>query len=251
MAITVDAASGVVTQTNTATSTNATASHTISASATIIVLFLEAGVSGASDASVAFTVMTLGGSAFTHLASAKKQSGTDGSTAGFVDLYYMTAATLGSALPSGTQTLSITQTYSTGGTEFCGKFVTISYLGALNASPLGTAKTSNGNGVSSLTLTDTLAAGDLIVGCCGNGAATPTVTTGTQDVSSTGGAQTGVHNLEVGHNSGTGSTSLIFGTNSGDFSGATGVKLVADTGAAFIAPRPLVISQAVTTASYW
>lgn len=232
MAVAVDTISAALVQTIVSSGTNTTAAHnSISASASLIMLFLEAGLdSPNSDATIAYSTMTLGGSAFTHLASAKKQSGSDGDTGGFLDIYYMTAATLGSALPSGNNTLSITPTYTGGTNKFCGTVYTVAYTGSDLAAPFGTAQVSNGQFVSSLTLTDTLASGDLLVGACGNGSAAPTVTTGSSDGSSTGATNTACHNFVVGHNSGSGSISLIFGTNSGDYSGASGVKIVADGG---------------------
>lgn len=245
MAVTIDAVSTVVNFTTASSGTNATSTHVVSASATAILLLHEAGLDGITDANIgAFTTLTLGGKAFTHLGSALKHSGSDSDTAGYVDLWYMTATSLGSALPSGSSTLSVTETYTGAALKYCGGFFSVSVLGSDGATPtLITPK--NGEFVSSLTLTGTGAAADLNLACCGNGTAAPGVTTGTSDASNTGSTNTGVHNLRVAHNAG--NANIVFSTNSGDFSAATGAKFVASGGAdPFPAGyQPAVIQQTV------
>lgn len=226
MAIAQDAVSGSIVQSEVGSGTNSTTTITIGASATIALVFLEASLSGgANDSAIGFSTLTLGGNALTHLASSKDHSGggtppgTD--TGGFVDIYYLQSP------PTGSQTLSMTMTGG-GSNNDCLLAFAVSYTGALDGAVFGTAKTNNGQFVSSLTLTDTLASGDLFVGCAANGSASPGVTTGTSDATVTGTGVTTSHGgLRVAHNSGTGSTSIVFSTNSGDYSGATGVRLIA------------------------
>lgn len=224
MAVAVDAVSTAIVQSNVASGTNTTATITIGASATIAVVFLEASCNGQADTSIAWSTLTLGGNPLTHLASAIQHSG--GGNTGFVDVYYQLSP------GSGSKTLSTTMTYTGGGTAACWLGFAVSYTGALSAgAEVGTAQvinnTSGGNNASQ-TITDTLAAGDLFVGLCCNGTAAPTMTTGSSDGTSTGTTQTASHGgIIVAHNSGTGSVSLVFATNSGDSSAASGVKLVA------------------------
>lgn len=244
MAVTVDAVSGTVRFNGVASGTNGTASHTVSASATVILLFVESGrgsTGTGDDSTIAVTVATLGGKAFTHLGSALKHSGADAEVLGFVDVYYMTATSLGSALPSGASTLSITET-ATGTAQLFGNCWSVSYLGSDgNAPTLVTPQ--NGKLVGSLTLTATLAAGDLIAGIACNGTAAPGVTTGTSDATATGGStNNAADNTRVAHNTGTGSTTIVFSTNSGDWSAASGAKLVAAGGASFM-PNPTKLQQ--------
>jgi hypothetical protein len=223
VAVAVDVIFAAIVKTGAPSPATGTATATISASATIAVLFIEGSLEGGqNDSGISWTTLTLGGSTFTQLASAKTHSG--GGTTGFVDIYYILNP------PTGSQTVTVTETGGTGNSiDYIA--TCISYTGALQTgSELGTAQTTTGSFVSSQTISATLASGDLFVGCCCNGTAAPGVTTGTSDKATTGGTSTAAHNMTVAHNSGTGSVSLVFSTNSADSEAATGVNIVASTG---------------------
>lgn len=225
MAVTVDAVSTSIHFSAGSTGGNATATHVVSASATGVLLCYEAGLDSSSDALITgFSTLTLGGKAFTHLGSALKHSGTDAQTAGFVDLYYMTAASTGSGLPSGSSTLSVTPTFTGGGAKYFGLFWSVSVLGHDGNAPTLITPT-NGQLVSSLTLTATGAASGLNLGIAGNGSTTPGVTTGTSQANATGSAFTAIDNARVLSNAGNGS--LVWSTDAGDWSAATGALFVA------------------------
>lgn len=249
MAIAVDAVSGAL-SVGPVTNGTSTATHVVGGSATFAILVFASCASSADlltvdDTHLSLSALTLGGNAFTHLASALKHSGGDSEIVGFLDLYYLANP------PTGSQTLSVTYAATAPQARSFFRGFSVSFTGTLAGTALGTAKTSNGKLVSSLTLTDTLATGDLLLGIAGNGSAAPGVTTGTSDGTITGSVDTACDNVRVAHNSGTGSISVVFSTNSGDWSGATGVKLIADTGAAFIAPRAVNINQTVNTSRYF
>lgn len=216
----VDAVSTVA-RLNAATSgTNATGSLTVAASANFAVIYISTGLQfPALDTTIAFSTLTLGGSALTHITGALKHSGSDASQAGFVDMYYLPSPA------AGANTLSATMTYTGGGS--IGQLLcwSVSYKNVNLTNPLGTAQTANGLTSASLTLTDTLTADDMIVGICCNGTAAPGITTGTSDISQAGGTTTASDNARVAHNAGSGSTNLVYSTVNTDFSGATGVKL--------------------------
>ncbi len=233
MAVTVDAVSTVAAINAAVTGTTATGTITINAAATLVVVFIELGQPGAgSDVNITGTgTFTIGGNALTHLGSALKHSGSDADHFGYTDIYYLTSPPTGAGL-----TLSWAPTCSSNTNT--GSATAVSYLGALNASPLGTPQLANGQLVSSLTVSDTLASGDLLVGICGNGTSVPGITTGTSDLSNAGGATTGCHQMRIGHNSGTGSVSLAFSTDNTDYSCLSAVKIVAAGGGGGSDPVP-------------
>jgi hypothetical protein len=247
MAVAIDVISSGLVQTDQNSGTNSnTSMASISASATMAVAIVEASLHGDPDTNITNTVPTLGGVTMTVLSGSLKHSGTDSDTAGYVVIYTLASP------PTGTQTFQIVPTYTGGAGEMNLNAVCATFTGALAGSPLGTAKTVNSAGSASSTITDTLAAGDLFIGGAVNGTDVLGLTTGTTVLSQIGSTNTGSHGrLWSARNSGTGSVSIVWSQNSGDFAAASGVKIIASTGAAFIAPPPLVISQAVKTASYW
>jgi hypothetical protein len=228
MAIAFDAVSASLIRTGAADDTNTTGDiTTVSASATYALCLLEASLQGGNnDSNISFTTASLEGTAESHLANAKSHSG--GGTTGFVDVYNLASPPTGSAI-----TQSLTEHSGISGSIHNLLAFALTFTGALDASPLGTPQLANGTFVSSLTVTDTLATGDLFVAICCNGSSAPTVTTGTSQATATGDASTSSHGgIRIATNSGTGSISIVFGTNSADNSAAVGVKLIASTGGA-------------------
>lgn len=223
MAITVDVASTAIVKTAVALGNNGTTSMTINASATVAIIFIEMSVQGGVNDNQISPTITLGSQTPTQVSGAISHSGTS-STAGFVDMYYLLSP------PTGSQTLSITTAGSYAGATGNYIAIAVSYLGTLESVQFGTAQTSHLDSVSSLTITDSLATGDLFVGGAVNGSSLPGITTGSSDATGSGDTTTASHaGLRVAHNSGTGSVSLVFSTNSADKSGATGLKLIAQT----------------------
>ena len=228
MAVAFDAISAAIVKNQVSdANANGTASITLSASATIAVAFIECSLAGGnSDADIVFDTCTLNSAPMTELPGARIHSG--GGNHGFSTVFYLLAPS------TGTQTFSIAFSSA----AFSGNIHNLlafccSYTGALQSgAEIGTAKTFNPPSSSSGSLTDTLAAGDLIVGSACNGSSTPTITVGNSRGSQAGDTSTASHaGIIVGDNSGTGSVSLTFGLNSGDSSAGSGVKLVASTGA--------------------
>jgi hypothetical protein len=245
MALAFDAVSNAIVQTGANDDQNSTATLTLAGTATLAVLFIEASLEGGnSDASFvnAFSTLTLGGVTLTRVSSAIRHSA-DG-TSGFVDIYYGKTTNSGGSIGTGSQTLSITPNHNVGGsvTDMIARCVSVT--GAIDAAIFATPVTNAGSGVSSLTLAfPTTGADDLLLGCCCNGTASPGVTTGTSVSTDTGGTATGSHGgLRVARNSGTGTVNLVFSTNSGDSSGATGVRIIFDAGV--LAPAGLATATA-------
>lgn len=222
MAVTFDAASASIVKTGVASGNNGTASITIDSNATIAIIFIEMSLqTGVDDSNITPTI-TLGGQTPTQVTGAKTHSGAS-STTGYVDMYYLQSP------PTGVQTLSVTTGGGYAGSLGCYIAFAISYTGTLEANFLGTANTSHLDNVASMTITDSLLTGDLFVGACVNGSATPGVTTGTSDATANGTTETASHaGIRVAHNSGVGSVSIVFSTNNTDHSGATGIKLIAE-----------------------
>jgi hypothetical protein len=226
MAVTVDAASGVILQTIVAIGVNKTSAHTINAAATGTVLLIESALEGGqNDNLVSYSVMTEGGAGFTQATGARVHSG--GGTTGFADIYTQVPAAA-----TGAQTLSITNNGGSGN-SYDEIAWAVSVLGGFT---LGAVKTVSGSGVSSQTLTwsgaDALASGDLILAICVNGTSAPTVTTGTSIASQVGGTGASSHNAVIAQNTGTGTVSVVFSTNAADSSAACGIRLIATGGAA-------------------
>lgn len=230
MAVTQDSVSGVCRMAGVGTGANATATHVVSASATAIVLHLEIGIQADLDSKITAITATLGGKSFTVAPGSRVHSGTTTDTFGFVESYYMTPTSLGSALPSGSSTLSITVTF-TGGSNFLYMAAwSESLLGTDGATPTVITDATNGQLVSSRTLTAALATGGYMTGICGNGTAVPTMTTGTQDASSAGVGGTGNDEVSLAHNSGNTTTSIVWACNNTDYSCATGFYFAAGGG---------------------
>lgn len=237
-----------VVQTNVTTGTSATtAAFTISGSATVALALIELSISGSSDANITGTgTFTLGGSAFTLVSSTKKKSGSDANVDGYVEVYYLQSP------PTGSQTATWAPTMSIGGAFLCSTLHVATFTGSdTGTAPVVASTLANGNGVSSLTVSTSLSSGDMIVGICCNGTSNPTVTTGTSIAAPTGGTNTGSHKTRSAYNTGTGSTSIVFGTNSADLSGATAVKVTASGGAAGPVEGSTIVPQAMKRASYF
>lgn len=226
MAVAVDVVttSAVSTSVNSGTSAT-TGTVTVSANAKLALAFITQGLQGITDANITGTgTFTFGGQTMTALSSGLIHSGNNATDhSGWVEVFYLLNPPTGAGQSA---TWAPTYTGAAGNGEWI--LTVVTYTGTDGVTiPTVVTDTSNGENVSSRTLTATLATGDMLAGVAGNGTAAPTVTTGTQDQSITGSAFTGCHNLNVAHNTGSGSVSIVWSTNSGDFSGATGVKLTA------------------------
>lgn len=232
MAVAFDNSVTVVTTLTTTGTSATTASFAISGSATVALALIELSIQASSDANITGTgTFTLGGSAFTLVSSTKKKSGGDAFTDGYVEIYYLQSP------PTGSQTATWAPTMSIGGSFLCSTLHVATFTGSnTGTAPVVATTLANGNGVSSLTVSTTLSSGDLIAGICCNGTANPTVTTGTSIAAPTGSGATGSHNTRSAYNTGTGTVSIVFGTNSGDLSGATAVKVTASGAAATSLP---------------
>lgn len=245
MGVTLDAVSGMASLNGNVTGVNVTSSITIGATANFAIILVDASLTGGlSDASIAFSTLTLGGQALTHLTGAKKHSGTDSQTCGFTDIYYLPSP------PTGVQTLSVTMTYTGGGSNGFAAVWAESYIGVNLTTPLGSAQVINGQSVASLTIGDTLTAADFFTGIACNGSTAPSVTTGTSDGSATLTPSSCAGNVRIAHNSGSGTVNLVFGTNNTDWSAASGVKLLTATAAPAILPI-VEHQQAVNRASFY
>lgn len=211
-----------------------TGTFTVAAGATVAIVAVDVGVNGLADTTNSLVVssVTFDGVAMTLVPSSKKQSGTDGDTSGYVVLYYLLNPNTGA-----TKSATVNFTHTGTNSLNCGA-IAATFTGALQSgSELGTAQKSNGQFVSSLTITDTLATDDLFVGMCVNGTAAPTVSTGTSVLGRTGSLAHAADNNSFARNSGSGSVSLAWSTNSGDWSAASGVKLTASTGTGSTSPN--------------
>lgn len=199
-----------------------TGSFTVSQFATIAIVAVEVGVPGASDTTQSLVVssVTFDGAAMTLVPSSKKQSGSDADLSGYVVLYYLLNPNTGGA-KSATVNFTHTGTLSLNCAAIAMTFTGELLIGQ----QLGTAKTVNGQLVASLTITDTLAPGDVFVGMAVNGTAAPSVTTGTTVLNRTGSTAHAADNDSAGWNSGTGSVSLVWSTSTADWSAASGVRL--------------------------
>lgn len=225
MAVTLDAISTVARAAAAASGTAAAGAHTISASATAIGFHLEIGLSGLSDANITIGTITLGGKAFTLASGSLVHSGTTTDTFGYVLSYYMTPTSLGSALPSGAaQVLTLSPTYTGGGSvEYLAGW-SYSILGSDGNAPTVITDSTNGQLVTSRTITGALdAGGGYMSGLCGNGTAIPTMTTGTSDATSGASGFTGNDECRLAHNTGTTTTTIVWGCNNTDYSCATGL----------------------------
>jgi hypothetical protein len=200
-----------------------TGTITVAAGATIAVCFCEESLDSALDSAITGEALTFAGATPTLLAGSKKHSGGDANTDGFGQLFTLLAPPTGSA-----KSATWAPTYTGGTLKLCDMLMAATFTGALAATPFVLCTPVNGNAVASLTLTATLATGDLLVGLCLNGAALPTVTTGTSIGSVTGSTNTGSHaGMRVATKAGAGSQSIVFGTGGADFSVATGIVLKA------------------------
>jgi hypothetical protein len=229
MAVALDVITTGVVQTLANTGTSATTGTvTVAAGATMALAFCEESINAGSDANITgegTSKPDFGAVAMTLLSGSKKHSGTDAGTSGFGQMFTLANPPTG-ASKSGNWAM----TFSSGGANGLTILQVATFTGALDASPLGAAKVINGDFVASLTLTETLATGDLFVAFCLNGGTLPTVTTGTSIGSTTGTGNSGSHaGMRVATNTGTGSVSIIFGTDNTDHSVAVGVKIIAAT----------------------
>jgi hypothetical protein len=224
MALAVDVVSAANVGTTKATNTSSDITHTVSASATGVLFVLEFGISGDTDANFTAWGLTWGGSTPTLVSGSRRHSGNVGDTFGFIELYW-----LGTLPGTGAQTFHLQPTFTGGSPNSDWTGYAISVTGALAGSPLGTAQISGGELVSSVTVTDTLATGDLFIAGIVNGTTVPGVTTGTSLASNAGGALTGSHQIRIADNTGSGSVSIVGSTDNTDFSAISGVKIIAAT----------------------
>lgn len=224
-AIAVDAVSANAVQTGAANETAATMAITIAAGATYAVVFVEASIQGGfDDMGIAFADPKIGTKrmyeAYTLSTQARSHSGAG--THGFVTAFVCPAP------PTGAQTVSVTPHHGISGSVMNLNAFAVSFTGAVSGYRLVKG---NGVNVASLTLNSpiSMTANDLLIAACVNGTATPTVTTGTSDASQAGDTSTASHaGIRVAHNTGTGTVSVVFGTNNTDSSGAVGIMLIQD-----------------------
>lgn len=209
---------------------------TVGPTAVLAVAFVELSLQSGVDSNVLdLANFTIGPRPFKRLPNTRKRTGFDTSIYGYTEIWYAWYP-----LP-GVQTVSWKLNFVT--SIVGNSTVTVgTYSGVLTmdaSEVFGTPVLANAQLVSSLSVSDTLASGDMLVGVCANGTAPPTILTGTADKSTSGDGSTASHNTTVGHNTGTGSVTLAFNTNSGDYSGISAVKLMAGTLATEYGPFPI------------
>jgi len=243
---TVDATSTVGVWNTGVSGATVSGSMTVGGTATLVLGFIGIGAHGTN----ADNLITVGNVTFdavneTQLVGAKKHSGIDSDLWGFADIY-----TLASPNTGASKLISNAATISAGNLD--GNLTAVTIIGSsLSVSLAGVA---NGENVSSLDVSTTLTADEMLLGICVNGSTIPTVTAGTSLTSNSATSFNAVGHMRVAYNTGVGTVHLTFTTDSGDYSALTVAKITSGGGGGgTFVPQTIVVapSMAVHQSANW
>jgi hypothetical protein len=222
---TIDATSTAAVWNNTASGTTTTGTMTVGATATLAVGLLGIGGHGTNnDNLITVGNVTFDGVTMTQLAGALKHAGTDADLWGFDDIYTLANPNTGAS--------KLISNAATDATNLDGQLIAVTVIGSgLSVSFAGS---SNGTAASTMSVSVTLTADEMLIGICTNGTSIPAVSGATTSLASAAGSNfSALAHWNVGYVTGVGTIALSFTTNSGDYSALTVVKVTSGGAAAF------------------